>query len=622
VRVLDLATGDLVTLLEANGQVADALFSPDGATLAVSYADTDGHPAVELFEVGTWERTTSFDGAAGAHGRLGFTDSGSHLVAQREGVGLTVWDLASAGRIAIDAPSLIAFAMVAGTSTVALTEGAAEVRFVDVRDGGTVDVLPTSGVTGVGVAVDATGSRVAVSTRGDRSEISVWDRATQERLASFPNPSANHVVWSPDGRLAHSSNDGTVRVVGIGDDPDELVLAGHSDGVTTIAFTPDARRLVSLSWADETRLWDLTPAGPGELGNLPVGEGQAWNVLTSAGGDRLALTLDLPAANQRIVTVDPSTGTSTTRFDGLWYATFHQAHVSRDLTTVAALDQDHRAHVYDLRTGAARLALPPCLSPRGISPDGSRLAVDGRLLCTVTNQGQPVVKDPPADAEVRSAIVDTRTGEVILDLGERTITWAVLGAPGTPTERYAVVVVDFAEAVELHDLETGTLVGSLDPAPETILTLGSSDDGRHVVLNAQTGRFMVLDLLAVEPGAPLEDAVVLAARDPAGGALVHSSIVRGRLATSTHALHVRVIDLDDGQPLADLEVASTRAAAISFTDHGAALLYADGAVLRRFEVDPDRLVDLARSRLTRGFTAEECDQYEIRSDACSDERAG
>jgi hypothetical protein len=223
---------------------------------------------------------------------------------------------------------------------------------------------------------------------------------------------------------------------------------------------------------------------------------------------------------------------------------------------------------------------------------------------------------------VRSAIVDTRTGEVILDLGERTITWAVLGAPGTPTERYAVVVVDFAEAVELHDLETGTLVGSLDPAPETILTLGSSDDGRHVVLNAQTGRFMVLDLLAVEPGAPLEDAVVLAARDPAGGALVHSSIVGGRLATSTHTLHVRVIDLDDGQPLADLEVASTRAAAISFTDHGAALLYADGAVLRRFEVDPDRLVDLARSRLTRGFTAEECDQYEIRSDACSDERAG
>jgi DNA-binding SARP family transcriptional activator/WD40 repeat protein len=622
VRVLDLASGDLVARIDGGWKVADASFSSDGSTLAVSYADAGGRPAVELFEVGTWERTGSLRGPAGVYGRLGFTDSGSHLVVQSEGAGLSVWDLASAERIAIDAPSIIAFATVAGTSTVALTEGAEEVRFVDVRDGRTVEVLPTTGVAGVGVAVDTAGSRVAVSTRGDRREIAVWDRATHDRLASFPNPSANGLAWSPDGRLAHSSNDGTVRIVGIGDDRDELVLAGHSDGVTSIAFTPDARRLVSLSWADEARVWDVTPAGPSVLGNLPVGEGRMWNVGASAGGDLLALTLDLPAGNQRIVTVDPSTGTSTTRFDGLWYATFHQAHVSRDLTTVAALDQDHRAQVYDLSTGASRIALPPCLSPRGISPDGSRLAVDARLLCTVSNQSQPEVDDPPADAEVRSAIVDTRTGEVILDLGERTITWAVLGPPGTPFERYAVVVVDFEEAVELHDLATGELVGSLDPAPDAILTLGSSDDGRHVVLNAQSGRFLVLDLLAAEPGAPLEDAVVLAGRDPAGGPLIHSTVVGELLATSTMSGHVRLLELAGGRLLADLEVDATGPAPIGFTTDGAQLYYTDGAVLRRLETDPDRLVELARSRLTRGFTAEECDQYEITSEPCPHVRPG
>jgi DNA-binding SARP family transcriptional activator/serine/threonine protein kinase/WD40 repeat protein len=617
VRVLDLASGDLVARIDGGWKVADAQFSPDGSTLAVSYADTDGRPAVELFEVGTWERTGSLRGPAGVHGRLGFTDGGSHLVAESLGVGLTVWNLASAERIAIDAPSLISHAMVPGTSTVALAEQAEEVRFVDVRDGRTVEVLPTPGVRSEGVDVDATGSRVAVSTRGDRREVSVWDRVTHERLARFPNPSVNHVVFSPDGRLAHSSNDGTVRVVGIGDDQDELVLAGHNDGVTSIAFTPDGRRLVSLSWADETRVWDVTPAGPSELGNLPVGEGRASDVIASPEGDRFALTVDLPAESQRVVTVDPSTGASTVRLDGLWKGLHHDAHVSHDLTSVAALDPDHRTHVYDLATGAPRLRLPPCLSPRGISPDGSLLVVDGRLLCTAFEGSRRVMWDPPTDAVLRSAVVDARTGAVIRDLGERPITWGLLGPPGTPFERYAVVVVGFDEAVELHDLETDTLVGSLDPQPEAILTLGSSDDGRYVVLNAQSGRFMVLDLLAAEQGAPLEDAVVLSSRDPAGGPMVHSTVVGGLLATSTMAGHVRVVDLDARRLLADLEVDASGPAPISFTPDGTQLYYTDGAVVRRFEVEPDRLVDLARSRLTRGFTAEECDQYEI--DPCPDD---
>jgi WD40 repeat protein len=622
VRVLALASGATVTRLEGAGEVGGAAFSPDGTTLAVSYEDTEGRPAVELFDVGTWQRTATFEGPPAPYGQVAFTDDGgSSLVAQGEGVGLTGWDLASGDPVEFDAPSAIDFATVSGSSTIAVTERAEEVRFVDARDGRTVEVLPTPGVTGVSVAIDVTGTRVALTSRGDPREVSVWDRATHERLASFPNPSANGVVFSPDGRLAHSSNDGTVRIVGIGDEsPEELVLAGHSDGVTSIDFTGDGRHLVSVSWADETRVWDVSPGGPDALGNLPIGEGRAWDVVPSPENDRIAITVDLPADSQRVVTLAPSTGASTIRIDGLWRAIHHMAHVSRDLSTVAALDPDHRASVHDLSTGEPLLQLPPCLSPRGISPDGSRLVVDGRLLCTITKQSDRIVPDPPADAVLRSAVVDARTGTVLRDLGERPISWAVLGPPGTPFERYAVVVVGFVE-VELHDLENDTLVGSLALTDEAILTLGGSDDGRHVVLNAQSGRAFVLDLLAAESGASLEDAMVLTALDPAGGPLIHSSIVDGRLATSTMAGHVRVLDLDDGSLLVDLEVDATGPAPIGFTDSGAQLYYTDGAVLRRFEVDPDRLVALARSRLTRGFTAEECEQYGIESDPCRDVRS-
>jgi hypothetical protein len=39
------------------------------------------------------------------------------------------------------------------------------------------------------------------------------------------------------------------------------------------------------------------------------------------------------------------------------------------------------------------------------------------------------------------------------------------------------------------------------------------------------------------------------------------------------------------------------------------VLYAEGSVLRKYYIDHDRLIELARNRLTRGFSADECHQY-------------
>ena len=39
------------------------------------------------------------------------------------------------------------------------------------------------------------------------------------------------------------------------------------------------------------------------------------------------------------------------------------------------------------------------------------------------------------------------------------------------------------------------------------------------------------------------------------------------------------------------------------------LLYADGRLLRRFYLDPERLIELAESRVTRELTPDECRRY-------------
>jgi WD40 repeat protein len=279
-----------------------------------------------------------------------------------------------------------------------------------------------------------------------------------------------------------------------------------------------------------------------------------------------------------------------------------------------AEDHDH-GHVFSLATGGSRLALPPCLSPRAISSDGSRLVVDGRLLCTEV-EGSFKVLDPPPGAVLRSGVLDARTGETLYDLEHRVVSWADLGPVGTPAERYAALLVGFRR-IEIHDLDAGRLVGAFERPPEVFLTVWFSDDGRYLAFGAQSGRVTMLDVAAAAPDVPLEDTIVWSLEEPAGGAVTGTVIDGDRLATISMSGHLRVYDLADRLLLVDIEVAVESPPAVTFSPDGSALIYTDGPSLRWLELDLDRLVALARSRLTRAFTDEECTQYEIEHRDCA-----
>jgi WD40 repeat protein len=301
---------------------------------------------------------------------------------------------------------------------------------------------------------------------------------------------------------------------------------------------------------------------------------------------------------------------SRTSVDGLSGPMHHWVRIAQDLTAATGLDDDHRGHVFSLASGESRLALPPCLSPRAISSDGSRVVVDGRLLCTYFEGSEQVVSEPPPDAVLRRAVLDAQTGETVYDLDHRVINWAALGPVGTPAERYVALTVSFRR-IELHDLDTGQLVGALDSTPDVALMVSFSDDGRHLAFGTQSGRVTVFDVTAPGPDVPLEDSIVWSFEEPAGGVVTSATIDRGRLATISMSGHVRVYDLADRRVLVDVEVEVDSPPSLTFSPDGSALIYTDGPALRWLELDPDRLAELARSRLTRGFTTEECVQYDI-----------
>ena len=86
----------------------------------------------------------------------------------------------------------------------------------------------------------------------------------------------------------------------------------------------------------------------------------------------------------------------------------------------------------------------------------------------------------------------------------------------------------------------------------------------------------------------------------------------GILASIGLGEEVRLWDLETGALLVELQThPPSGLATLAFSPDGSYLLYTDGDVLRRYPLDADELVRLARSLVTREFTSQECATFLI-----------
>ena len=110
-----------------------------------------------------------------------------------------------------------------------------------------------------------------LATGSGDDTVKLWDVVTRTNTATFTGhtQAITSVAFSPDGAtIVSGSEDGTVKLWDAATRTNTATLEGHTDEVTSVAFSPDGTLVASGSEDETIKLWDVAKAAqphPSEL---------------------------------------------------------------------------------------------------------------------------------------------------------------------------------------------------------------------------------------------------------------------------------------------------------------------------------------------------------------------
>jgi serine/threonine protein kinase len=539
------------------------------------------------------------------HSRVAWSPDGAMLAARTDDVpageaAVVVWAVNSGEEVwSIPVPGPWVSPLFLDSDTLAILDYYGErAVFYDIASRQETGRIENPGYKPISASYDPA-RRFLVMGSGANEPIQAWDLDTNALVWSRVVGATSEVKVLPEvGLVALTGPEGAIWLVDIDDGTDRGRLLGHSEPPLHLQPDPTGRRLASAS-SEETLVWDISPAGPAALGSVALGDYWIYPVVSPDGTEVAVSTWPGNRLQRFRLSTGEPVGSPLTGDDLVL-----PVRLSPDWR-LAGTAIDRVGVVIDLTTGATVLETPACTFPVAFNRSGGAM-LDGYWLC------------PDAVAD---RLIDGRSGAELLGLdvgGFGRWLGGVFNPPGVfEADRY-LALIRLGGGVDIYDTLDGRLLTRLEAASEdwedTSLTLGFDPGGRFLVVGGARSRVAVIDLAMVAEGRTAADSIVFDQPVDPGGVPMVSLNRNGILATSAFG-SLRLWDIHRGEQIIQIPVRITRPVSATFTRGGDHLLYIDesesGHVLRRFLLDPNELIDLARSLVTRDLTPEECGRYRL-----------